>query len=671
MAQQNDAPFNLLRDDAERCGHTGPAASPEGREAELRIPGARLDRPNFHGSPDVIDPFGVITGKERKRIGQRHIVEAGDRGGASNSMTWPKGRNPSAAPMSRYAPDAGSARSSWTCRKAPLRLRSHGAGEPAYSFLHRLASRNAYGAREFADAYNLDFRALLWGDRTEVGRLSAVADVDAASLLFATPARAGSRIWIVSGERLTAQYIEQGRDRICPACVVEDRIATPGENSFGIRRRVWWDLTFLHHCPIHEIPLRGLRSEAPGVLEGTADTDAENGYGWEAYVLGRLGFTPRTEAQLLDQLSLRATVDLVATCGAVELHGVPSNARRLHIEYGANAMRSGFRVARSKNSFVNFLWRRRDENADCLMAEFFGLLRVRSIHTRSFEEPVVTKLVRLFASEEKLRQALLRQAADAMDQTPTEMAGNNSFWISAANLYLELNFDKIPISSRPDYGCISLIQALRSEIGSMRVFEALIDGRLLPKCQVRSFSGLRSIFVSKADLDRIEAPKEKTKPPLTAEVFGRRLNMHVKNVRKLVLHGIVKKSDRQADRCYVIDESEFEKFVQIYVTARRIAWALKIDACLIKQILHEKHGIEGVLPKEAGLSLFRRADLLRAGLPAPEMQIASGDSDGASLDAVRCSSENVDDAAFVEPDFDPVAESEFDRRPATSVHKSG
>ena len=104
MAQQNDAPFNLLRDDAERCGHTGPAASPEGREAELRIPGARLDRPNFHGSPDVIDPFGVITGKERKRIGQRHIVEAGDRGGASNSMTWPKGRNPSAAPMSRYAP---------------------------------------------------------------------------------------------------------------------------------------------------------------------------------------------------------------------------------------------------------------------------------------------------------------------------------------------------------------------------------------------------------------------------------------------------------------------------------------------------------------------------------------------------------------------------------------
>jgi hypothetical protein len=159
----------------------------------------------------------------------------------------------------------------------------------------------------------------------------------------------------------------------------------------------------------------------------------------------------------------------------------------------------------------------------------------------------------------------------------------------------------------------------------MRVFEALIDGRLLPKCQVRSFSGLCSIFVSKADIDRIGAPKEKTKPPLTAEVFGRRLNMHVKNVRKLVLHGIVKKSDRQADRCYIIDESEFKKFVQTYVTARRIAWALKTDACLIKQMLHEKYGIEGVLPKEAGVSLFRRSDLLRVGLPAPEMQIASGD----------------------------------------------
>lgn len=625
MAHQNDAPSNLFRDDAERRGHNGPVSSPEVREAELRILGARLDRPRLHGSPAAIDPFCVITGKERKRIGQRHIVETGDRGGASNSMTWPEGRNPSAATTSRYAPDAGSVKSSWTCRKAPLRLRGHVPGEPAYSFLHRLASRNAYGTREFANAYSLDFRALLRGERREVGRLSAVADVDPASLLFATPVRARAGIWIVSGERLTGQYFEQGRDRVCPACVLEDRTAMPGENSFGMRRRVWWDLTFLHRCPIHEMPLRRLMSEAPSVSEGTADTDVENGYEWEAYVLGRLGFTHRTEAQLLDQLSLEATVDIVATCGAIALHEASCKERSLRIGHGAKAMHSGFLVAQSEISFVDLLRRPGDENADRLMAEFFGLLHARFMHSRNFEQPIVAKLVRRLEAEVKLWQALRTQSAETIDQDSNEKARNSSLWSSAVNHYLESKSYNIPISTKPEHGCIPLAQALRSKIGPLRIFEALIDGRLVPKCQVHSFSGLRSIFVSQADLDCIEAPKKKTKPPLTAEVFGRRLNMHVKVVRKLVLHGIVNKSNRKVGKSYIIEEIEIRNFVQTYVTARRIARALEIDACLIRQMLHEKYGIEGVLPKEAGLSLFRRADLLRVGLPAPKMPLACGD----------------------------------------------
>ncbi|WP_187273711.1 TniQ family protein [Methylobacterium sp. WL8] len=624
MAHQNAAPLGLLRDDAEKCGYIGPAASPEVRHAELRIPDARLDRPNLQGSPDTIDPFSVITGKERKPIGQRHIVEAGGRVGASNPMTCREGRNPSAANTMGYVYDAGSVRSSWTYRKAPLRLRDYGAGEPAYSFIHRLASRNAYGVREFAGAYGLDFSAIVRGDRREVGRLSAVADVDAASLLDATPARVRAGIWVVRGERLMDQHIERGRDRICPACLAEDREAVPGEIGFGIRRRVWWDLNFLHRCPTHGMPLRGMRSEALVDLKGTADAAPESGCGWEAYVLGRLGFTQRTDAQLLDQLSLKAAVDMVATCGAVAVHGAGLKLQSLHIGRDAEAMRTGFRVARSDDSFIAFLRHLRHEEVDGSMSGAFGILNARFSNTRTKKEPVAN-LMKRFEAAEKLRQELRRHSAETMGKSFEKGRGKDHFWISAAKIYLDFNSDRIPITARPETGSISLSRALRSKIGPMRIFEAILDGRLLPKCQVRSFSGIRSIFVSRADIRNIEALKEKTKPELTAEVFGRRLNMHAKSIRKLVSHGIIHKTNRKANRCYIIEESEFEMFVQTYVTARVIGFALGMQASMIRNMLKKRYGIEPILPNEAWLSLFRRADLLRSGLPAPKMQLVSDD----------------------------------------------
>lgn len=594
------------------------ARGPVGRQSNLRREVAEAFYPPHQGSANGSDPFAIMTGKPLSTIGARPPVVTLMRRRLDCASTGSARSKPAAA----KALDRILAKRDWKPTQAPLRLRSNPVWEPASSLLRRLASRNAYSPREFAGAYGLEFEAIRQGDRDEISRLAAVAGVDETMLHHATPRHIGNGSWSFSGERFTKSYILPSRDRVCTACLIDDRAEEPGESRFGVRRRVWWDFAFMQRCPVHgrlldeERPWNGSSDDGIRSLSSSQDS-------WEAYVVGRLGFGPRVEADLLDQLRLKVAVDFVATCGTAAAHGPDTQSPIVDVARDAELMRSGFEIARSEEGFRSLLRQRcatvASDREDWSTAEVFGELHARFVLDRRVAAGPVSKLMQRYEAQEKLRRFLQRRLVEEVDEARGKVRGEDRFWTRAAELYLETVSDEIPLLPRPEYGSIPISRALRSKIGPLRIFEVLLDGRLKPRCRVRSLAGTQSIFVSKADLRQVRLPKKPTKTPLTAEEFGRRLGLHVHTVRKLVQHGVVQKTEERIKGSYVIAEEEFALFVEMYVTAMRLDRELDLGSAVIRRVLSERYGIECAVPQAAGLVLFRRSDLIQAGLPAPRM----------------------------------------------------
>lgn len=245
----------------------------------------------------------------------------------------------------------------WVPRTAPLRIREHLDWEPAYSLVERLAARNGTRVASLASDYGLSLKGIQSGKRIDVERLAFLAGVDATKLSQGTmsvggPAKVAKQL---RGEIFNARYSERGRDVVCQGCLTEDRSADPLRIDGGIRRRVWWDLKPLHHCPQHRCRL--VPSHAGAVPRGN---DSEKAIGsddcaWEGYVLGRLGFGDRMASDLLDELGIEAVFDLVAASGAVAVHGTDCWRTASDLLGDPAVMKAGFEAVRTKEAFLEAL----------------------------------------------------------------------------------------------------------------------------------------------------------------------------------------------------------------------------------------------------------------------------------------------------------------------------
>lgn len=163
---------------------------------------------------------------------------------------------------------------------------------------------------------------------------------------------------VLAGNSVRHSHIGRHPRRWCPGCLHQSP-----------HHRVWWELTFLDRCPVHDTDFVSL--EPDGRSASWTWTDFANsrsgeplGYyvapvrpsGFGGYVLGRLGFLPRIPNVILDAAPLGAAVDLCKLLGRFltnpRLHEVPDGGAD-RIDIGYQAVSGGSTSAAS--SFLHWL----------------------------------------------------------------------------------------------------------------------------------------------------------------------------------------------------------------------------------------------------------------------------------------------------------------------------
>lgn len=588
--------------------------------------GVRVARLRSRFACDEPDPFDAITGKDPEEGTVRRTRTGRNARGRKVSRPARRIEKPSRSEGWIGVEKASSPARPWTPSRAPLRLGVHQDFEPAYSVLARLAARNAYPVQDFAGAFGIRVDAIVQGEASEVDLLASVAGIDATMLRSATPTRARHTVWALRGERFGDHLVDVGRSRACAACVAGDRIASRSDIGPVVRRRAWWDLAFVHRCPDHGLPLGSAdvgRGEEAVDVHPSRDVDCS----WETYVLGRLGFGPRNPADLLDRLDLSSAVELVATCATIAADGPNCRFRMVDAVREAETMTAGFALVRSGDMFEVFLEQlclaHPHVEHGCLPADVFGAFHARFLSKPTRKHAPIVEAVKRFEVRRKLRLADRRGSSEAEVDSPAQARGENRFWRDAIELHIARIAADVPVLARPEWGTICLFAALRSTAAAPRIVEALLNGALRPRCRTKGEPSLRSVYVSKRDVTLLRPKRIRVESPLTADVFAKRLDIHPKTVRKLVQFGVVERSPKTHRGSYLIEEREFERFVDTYVSAMKLDTVLGMGAPVISRKLFRDHGIACAVPEEAGLVLFRRTDLMRAGLPAPGMGIRS------------------------------------------------
>ncbi len=257
----------------------------------------------------------------------------------------------------------------------PLRLRTR-EGEPPHGALSRLAARHREpDVRAFAATVGCSHRSVLLG--RQAGLVAALAGIDPAMLSrHAAVVDVPRRLVTLVGEHLLLNDWSTGRRRWCPACFVEDRIASAacGEPAYAACwHRSCWDVRSVDSCAAHRIRLSdACRScgTAQGWLGPALDmcrcganlaaarnealAGAEGGA--SAYASGRLGFSSAATIPLVDGLALKDALTIFERLGECALLG-----HRLQKTQGAmpgpgRARDGGVLVARSwPSSFVAVL----------------------------------------------------------------------------------------------------------------------------------------------------------------------------------------------------------------------------------------------------------------------------------------------------------------------------
>lgn len=607
----------------------------------------------------------------------------------------------------------------WVPRKMPLLVGVYKDWEPAYSLIGRLAARNGISAANLASDYGLSLVGVQNGRKLEVNRLAFLADVDAELLRNATmcvggKARVAKQL---RGESWNSRFSERGRGVVCAQCLEDDRIADPRGLDGGHRRRVWWDLRPLHHCPRHRHRLEPMLAKGSSRIDVSGEAAISHDCAWEAYVLGRLGFGDRVSSDLLDKLELEAVFELVAACGAVIVHGIACRRSAGTLIDDPIVMQSGFEAIRTKSAFLAMLkelcmkaksilgtktprevfgriydlidYKRNGSMAP--LAPFvvdFASANIpkprhskmlgRSVewssvvdgkswdHGSTEEVPIARKRVirigsslgllnsnrRAIVSGNSIPQAVVDEVLDLLKSTIgtsqlcDELGLTEKQWTlllragliepvhrisdtgkerhryakDAARVFMEGLAGAAPVVARGKAGWATIFDAARGSLPFIIIIEALMDGRLIAKCRLGGVHGLLSILVSLDEVRTLQLAVQQPKNSISVEEFARRLDMHPNIVRRLIVHGAVATVDGGSKRQRWVDEAEFHRFDNVYVQSTKLKRLLGSPRSANLSHLLETYGIVCAIPEvKHHLNFYRRSDIIRAGLPQPEL----------------------------------------------------
>ena len=241
-------------------------------------------------------------------------------------------------------------------QRLPLRLGSYCSGEPAYSVFVRLGARSGTSARDLARDYALKERSIRCGKLVET--VAALADLDTANLRAATLVLNARKVEL-NGALMERRLWDLDRRAHCPVCVQEDCERQPELAYAGIIRRVWWDCKVVHACPIHRVRLETLRLELPKDLGNVARLNdlgrREVDVSWEVYLVGRLGFGPKSESNVLDRMDINAVIISVALFGWVSRFGKFEKFDFLFSFKDPETILAGFNILKSSDALSRFL----------------------------------------------------------------------------------------------------------------------------------------------------------------------------------------------------------------------------------------------------------------------------------------------------------------------------
>lgn len=138
--------------------------------------------------------------------------------------------------------------------KAP----QHGEGEPAFSYLSRVAAQYGVPTRDFAADMGLSFSRVIDGDPKHLTALAELTDTEPERLVAWSPIYFGNRSHGFRGHVMHAKAIKESVVRGCPDCLREDleRGTSAPERSPFIRGE--WLFRPITLCAKHERPLSPL-----------------------------------------------------------------------------------------------------------------------------------------------------------------------------------------------------------------------------------------------------------------------------------------------------------------------------------------------------------------------------------------------------------------------------
>lgn len=179
-------------------------------------------------------------------------------------------------------------------------------GEGAHGWFQRLAVANGQiSARTLAESQGLNGRHPRPASYLDYCLRFPVANPDA--LIEATPVL-DRGVVVLRGQSFHYPLdFSFDRPRVCPGCVAEERYY-----------RSWFDIQLLRGCPIHGRvltggagddrlawwhPKVGVTPAGTDLADGSRSPDTSN-FGWERYVLGRLGVVERSLVPLIDDAGM-------------------------------------------------------------------------------------------------------------------------------------------------------------------------------------------------------------------------------------------------------------------------------------------------------------------------------------------------------------------------------
>ncbi|TCA18492.1 hypothetical protein E0H68_03385 [Rhizobium leguminosarum bv. viciae] len=204
--------------------------------------------------------------------------------------------------------------------------------EHAMSVAARLAAAQGVRLDDFCRHLGLDLRSIADGRTEAIRDLAYLANVDLGALRNRSVIREDG-FYTIGQERLLATNLMRYPNRYCPHCLAEDRATGTGSLKSRPYGRVWWLVSFLSTCDVHDVGLltvdspdsRRISSEF-SVSEFDAGVDPNSApirgrTEFERYVDNRLCGKLETDDTFLESLPLHVAGTLCELVGAMDIHG--------------------------------------------------------------------------------------------------------------------------------------------------------------------------------------------------------------------------------------------------------------------------------------------------------------------------------------------------------------